>query len=258
MAQESAYDRVLRTGTLRCGYAVFAPYMTKDPATGALGGIWHDFTEAIGDHLGLKIVWVEEVGLGEINTALDTGRVDVYCAGLWTAGKRVRVVDYLDASAYEPALAFVRVDDHRFDNDLSLINDPGISVSAIDGEGAGLIAAEDFPKAKSVSLPQMSNYADMFNQVATRKADVTFAAPSGAAVFLKNNPGTLRPILNKPLRIFPVALAVKYGENKLRDMLNQAQKDVIYNGKMDKIIAQNEVNKGDFWHVAVPYMIPQQ
>jgi polar amino acid transport system substrate-binding protein len=257
VVQESAFDRVMRSGTIRCGYAVYAPYFTKDPATGAFGGIWHDFTEAVADHLGLKVVWAEEVGLADVGVALDTGKIDVYCAALWSAGKRVRAVNFLKPSAYEPMLMYVRADDHRFDSSLNDVNDPSVRISTIDGEGGGLIAAEDFPKATQVSLPQLVAQADMFKQVVTRKADIVIAAPSGAAAFTRNNPGVLRPILEHPLRLFSDSLAVRYGEDKLRDMLNQAQDDVIFNGGMEKILSKYEVNKGDFWRVAKPYDPPQ-
>lgn len=255
--KESAYERVMRTQTLRCGYAVWAPYLTKDSATGAVGGIWHDFTETLAAHLGLKVEWAEEVGFGEISTALDSRRIDAYCAGLWTAGKRMRVVDYLKPSAFEPMVVYVRANDHRFDTNLEMLNDPSVIFSTIDGEGGGLVAAEEFPKARTASLPQMTSAADMFNQVVMKKADAFLSAPSGVAAFLINNPESLRA-LNKPVRIFPVALAVKFGENELKDMLNQAQDYVIENGEMEKILSTGEYNKNDFWRTASPYAVPAQ
>jgi polar amino acid transport system substrate-binding protein len=257
-AKESAYDRVMRTSELRCGYAVYAPYFTKDPTTGAIGGIFHDEAEAIGEHLGLKVVWAAEVGLGDVSAALNSEKIDAFCGALWTAGKRVRVINFLKPASFEPLLVYVRADDHRFDNDISLINDPNVKVSTIDGEGGGLTGAEDFPKAKMVSLPQLASYADMFEQVITHKADVLFSGPLGADEFMKTHPGVLRPLLNHPLRIFPDDFAVKYGEDKLRDMLNQAQDDIIYSGKMEKILSHGEPSKGDFWRVAPAYVMPSQ
>lgn len=251
--RETAYERVLRTGEIRCGYGVFPPYLSKDAKTGAFGGIWYDLTEEVGKQLGLKIVWAEEVGTGDTGAALNYNRIDMYCAGLWPASSRVRAMNFLHPASFDPMLVYVRVDDHRFDNDLSRVNSPDVAISAMDGEGASLIAVEDFPKAKIVSVPQLSSYADMFNNVAMRKADIVVAAPPGAADYIKNNPGKLRPLSDKPLRVFPVSLAVKYGENELRDMLNQAQDNVLYNGTMDKILARYEINKGDFWRVSKPY-----
>lgn len=257
-AKETAYERVIRTGVLRCGYAVFAPYFTKDVNTGAFGGIWYDLTEAIAKRLDLKVNWVEEVGFGDVSAALDAKRIDAFCSMLWTAGKRARAVNFLNPAAYEPILVYVKADDHRFDKDISAINNQNIRVSTIDGEGGALIAREDFPKAKMVSLPQLANYGDMFNQVVTGKADITLSAPSGAAVFLKSNPGALRPLLDHPMRILSATIAVKYGEQDLKDMLNTAQDDVINSGEMAKIIAKGEVNKGDFWQVGVPYRMQKQ
>ncbi len=253
ITKDNSYQRVRKTSVLRCGYGVLAPYFTKDAATGAFGGIWHDYTEAVADHLGVKVVWAEEVGLGDVSAALDARKIDVYCGGLWTAGKRVQAVDFLKAPYYEPMFAYVRTDDHRFDADIDLINDPSVHVSTIDGEGSGLLAAEKFPKATMVSLPQLSNYADMFKQVVTKKADVVLSAPSGAAAFIKNNPESLRAILTQPIKVFPVALAVRYGDNELRDMLNQAQEDVILGGTLDKIMGKYEETKEEFWKVARPY-----
>ncbi len=252
--KETAFERVVRTNTLRCGYGVFAPYFMKDPITGAFSGIWHDFAEETGSMLGVKIEWVEEIGLDDIGIALDTKRVDAYCSALWVAGKRARSVNFLSPSAFEPMLAYVRVKDHRFDKDLKSLNDAQVGVSTMDSEGGGFIAQEDFPKAKQVSLPHLSGYPDMFKQVATGKADVVIAAPSGAMAYLKNNQGELRPLADKPLRTFPIsAFVVGYGQDALREALETAQKSVLVNGTMEKILQRYEPFPGAFLRVAKPY-----
>ncbi|MDE2029238.1 MAG: transporter substrate-binding domain-containing protein [Alphaproteobacteria bacterium] len=256
-ASESAYARVIRTGTLRCGYGVFAPYFTKDLKTGKYGGVIHDVVEAVGNHLGLKIVWAEEVGLGDIATALKTGKIDAYCGGVWSIGKRVRVIDYTDPVFYEPIFVYVRSDDHRFDKNFAALDSSTARVAMIDGEGSSLIAAAEFPKARPVSLPQLSTYADMFNLVVMNKADFLLTAPLGEHTFAKNNPGQLRP-LDKPVRIFPMdGFVISYGEPALRDILNQAQKNIRNNGIIDKILDRYDPGHTLFWRVAKPYIRPQ-
>ena len=37
--KETAYERVTRTGVLRCGYATWPPNVMKDPNTGKVSGI---------------------------------------------------------------------------------------------------------------------------------------------------------------------------------------------------------------------------
>ena len=78
--KESAYDRVIRTGTIRCGYFVWPPYFYKDPVTKKFSGGNYEIMEAIGKMLNLKIEWALEVGVGDVVTALNSDKFDVMCA----------------------------------------------------------------------------------------------------------------------------------------------------------------------------------
>lgn len=44
--KETAFERIMRTGTMRCGYVVWAPYLSVDPKTGQMGGVAYDYTMA--------------------------------------------------------------------------------------------------------------------------------------------------------------------------------------------------------------------
>ena len=80
---ESAYERVIKTQTLRCGYIPFVPNMVKDPNTGVLSGLDVELTEALARKMGVKIVWAEEVGWGTVVAGLKAGRFDALCNGAW-------------------------------------------------------------------------------------------------------------------------------------------------------------------------------
>ncbi|MCB1556441.1 MAG: hypothetical protein KDJ15_03915, partial [Alphaproteobacteria bacterium] len=41
-AMDSGYDRVMRTGTIRCGYIAFPPYLMQDLNTGEFSGLAYD------------------------------------------------------------------------------------------------------------------------------------------------------------------------------------------------------------------------
>ena len=93
--KETAYERVLRTGTIRCGYGVGAPYVEMDPNTKKMKGFAVDVATAIAKRLNLNIEWTEEAGWGGIVPALNDGRVDLGCSSLWmtastAAGRRTR------------------------------------------------------------------------------------------------------------------------------------------------------------------------
>lgn len=81
--KESAYDRVIRTGTIRCGYAISPPVMVQDPNTKKLSGLDYDLWQEIGKDLGLKIEFVEEAGWGNFIEGLRSNRYDAFCTELW-------------------------------------------------------------------------------------------------------------------------------------------------------------------------------
>src|ERR1700722_11275546 len=75
--QESLYDRVIRTGKIRCSYFVYNPICIKDPVTGKLSGIGVDALELVAKKLGLTVEYGEEVGLETLIEGLKTRRYDL-------------------------------------------------------------------------------------------------------------------------------------------------------------------------------------
>src|SRR5580693_5757716 len=77
---ETTYDRVIRTGVLRCGYTPYSVGLMKDPNSGQLSGIYYDVITRLADNLKLKVDWVEEVGWGSQIEGLNTNRYDLICS----------------------------------------------------------------------------------------------------------------------------------------------------------------------------------
>src|SRR5580704_1928032 len=121
-AAETTYQRVLRTGEIRCAYEPYAPALSKDPNTGQLSGIFYDVVEEIGRRLNLKINWVEEVGYGVIPEGFVTDRYDAFCNTVFPTAERSRGGAFTIPIFYSSVDVFVRADDHRFDNDLSKLD----------------------------------------------------------------------------------------------------------------------------------------
>ncbi|MCB1538663.1 MAG: transporter substrate-binding domain-containing protein [Rhodospirillales bacterium] len=255
--KESAYDRVMRTGTIRCGYIVGSPYIMRDPNTGALSGIWHDYSEVLGKALSLKIDWAQEVGYGDYAEALDSGRIDAMCVGLWINPSRARVSDFVVPITYQTIYAWTRAGDTRFDKNMDAVNDPAIRVSCIDGEMSAIIAQEDFPKAALACLPQSVGFSDLFMQVTQKKADIVFASAVAVGEFNRNNKPGLRMVSAAyPVRTFPEALAVARGDDDFRRMLDHTTQFLLDSGKINAIIVRY-AKPGDFQYPIKPYEVTQ-
>lgn len=252
-----AYERVMTSGTLRCGYINRPPAFQKDPVTGVISGIFKDYTESIATSLNLKVDWTEEVGWGEIVTALENGRIDAFCAGLWANSSRVSRMDFVQPIMYEPIYAYARADDTRFDKDSEAANKPEIKIAVTDGTTYAVIAGKDFPLAEQLSLPQLSPNSDLFMNLVTKKVDLTLCEPSSAEDFLKNSPDSIKQLQWKqPLRAFGVSIGVAGGEYRLKRMLDLATEEFLQTGEAEKTLGRYEKVKGGILRVEVPYKLP--
>jgi polar amino acid transport system substrate-binding protein len=256
--EESVYDRVMRTGTIRCAYASYPPFLSKDPNTGELSGIFYDLMEKLGSALDLKIDWTEEVPWATIIEGLETNRYDAFCADMWANASRARVIDFSIPFAYTPLNAYVRSDDSRFDSDLTAINQPDIRISTMDGEMGDIVARHQFPNAQRVPIPQNGGYSDLLLNVTSGKADIVFAEAGAVQQFSVENPGKLKNITpNHPIDLFPNVIAFRRGQSEFKAMLDTSMQQLINSGQIDELLKKYETTPGNYYRVAYPYRAEQ-
>ena len=234
LIKESAYDRVMRTRTLRCGYVVYPPAMIKDLNTGAFSGIIYDITELMGKRANLKIEWTEEVSFGTMIEGLKVGRYDALCINGWNSGGYASLISQTIPLYYSALDAYTWAGNARFDNNLALANDPSVHISTIDGTGTKIIADQNFPKATQLTMPQMTDYVTALVNVADKKADLTFVERHLAFDFMKKNPAKIQKVKkDTPIRYYANGFNVDIGEYKL---LNMTLEEMLGAGDIDAIL----------------------
>ncbi len=250
------YDRVMKTGIIRCGYVLYPPYCMKDPNTGKLTGIFVEIVEKVGQKLGFKVIWPEEVGYESLFEGLRSNRYDIFAGGIWPNADRAKAGDFSIPMFYSALNAYCRSSDNRFSNKLNAANSSDIKIAVIDGAMDDLIAKSDFPLAKRVSLPALSAWSQNLLNITTKKADITFAEPGIISLFLKNNPGTLKQVhIDHPVRIFGNVYVFKTGDLELKNMIDTVLEELLNSGEVDKLIKKYEATPGAFYPVALPYRI---
>lgn len=236
LPSESAYNKVAASGTIRCAYGISPPVMMKDPNTGALSGLDYDIWNEIGKELGLKIEWTEEAGWGNFIEGLKTGRYDAFCTELWPDPARSKFLSLTDPVVFSFLEAYVRVDDARFDGNLSKINSPSVKIPAIEGDVSVTVTQNGFPKAEIDYLPQTATVSDMFMSVISKKSDVIFIDQGMIAALDKNNKNALRKVKNVPPAFtFASYYGVLAGEYQLRDMVNVGLRTIKNDGRLEKL-----------------------
>jgi ABC-type amino acid transport substrate-binding protein len=246
--------KVLSAGKIRCGYVVYPPGLIKDPNTGKVSGIFAEVLEEAAKNIGLQVEWAEEVGWGTMVEGLNNRRYDMVGSPVWPLGQRVRVADFTRPLYYVVVNAYVREGDERFDNSLDKINSPEIRIATIDGELTSTVAQADFPNAKTLALPQMSDVSQLLLNVSEGKADITFVEPAVALEFMKNNPGKIRKVvLPKPIRSFPNCMMVRQNDTEFRRMLDHALTEVINSGFVDQVIKKYEPGPDAYKRVSLPF-----
>lgn len=236
-AKESAYDRVMRTGTLRCGFNYIDSIISKDDRTGSMTGLAAELTNKIAEVGGLKVEWVGPLDWGNIRVELESGKIDAMCAAMWQSGQKAKYMIFSAPFSYQGLEAYIRADDNRFSGDVRKINDSKMTVVIIDNDNSDFIARTDFPKAKRFPLPQTAADADVFLPVVTGKADVAFAVTGLANQFIKHNPGKLKPLADGHyLRIFGNTYVVGANEFQLNHFIETTLAEIENSGYVDELI----------------------
>lgn len=252
--KESAYDRVMRTGVLKCGYYQWPGIATKNPNNDDLTGMVPDMMAVVGKMLDLKIEFVEMAALGQNVEELKRGVYDTFCIDSYYVFSMGKFVDFGTPYAYFPMFIYMRADDQRF-KALADLNDPSVTFVGIDGDLSVTLAGHRFPRAKLNTLAATSDASTMTVNVATRKADVAIIDPGLAATYNAHNPTKLRALdPTHPVAVYPVGFSVAKGEDKLLRMLDSAVSAMINTGMMEPILARYRETGGAVWPVAPGYV----
>lgn len=253
--KETVYDRVMRTGILRCGYFIEPPLTQQDLNKGTLEGVVVELTESLTKEMGLKVEWTEEINASTMIEGLNTGRYDALCASIWNITSRSYLMEHSVPYLYTPIGAYVRADDLRFDADyFEVARKAETKIVGIDGDGGFLIAKKSFPDSDYVLLPQFSSHAEMFLNLTANKGDIAFAILPIFKEYIDKNPRTIKNVAKEmPFNVLGNSFAFKKGEIGMKSMFDNAIMTYVNSGELDQIIDRWEKYPNSFYRVSKPY-----
>jgi len=251
--KESTYDRIMRTGTIRCGYFNWYPGYIKDPKTGEASGINYEVVNEMAKNLNLKVEWAEEIPLADYSAAVESQRVDAICATVWPTSARAKAMDFIDPFVYLPLYAYSRIGDNRFINDVEIANSSEYTIAVLEGGATESIQRQLFPNATVLTLPSLTSPSELFLTLQTGKADIVIYDSFTYGKYNDTNPNKIQQASEKPLKVFPVVMGIKKDEYQLQRLFNNALTEVQLTGTLDKIVKKHEKYPNAFRYRRLPY-----
>ncbi len=255
-AKETAFDRITRTGVIRCGYYVFPPMTYRDPNTGKLTGLSIDMMEEIARRASLKIEWTAEVTWANWIPELQADRFDVACTPMWPVLPMAKAVTFSKAFMYAGLSPVVRQDDARFSDQTTLdrLNQPDVTVLVQEGNATDVFVRKAFPQAQFYTLPASADGSEYYQSLVAKKVDVVVTDLNGLALYEKTNGAHFRMLdTTHPVKLQSFTLASKRGEADLTSFLNLAIDDLYADGEMDRLLRKWEAEPGKtFLRLAPP------
>lgn len=241
---ETAYDRVIKSNTLRCGYGSWEPGVIKDPATGEMKGLFVELVNEMARMAKIEVDWVSEVDWGQIPESLRSGKIDAFCAGMAADAARGKFLAYTVPLSYWSFDVIVRADDARFVSDKVLrvedLNKAEYKTAYTEGDVLETIKQTEFPNVKGIALPPLGTPADNIMNVLTSKTDfVVFPKVMIQNYEKANGAGALKLLeLETPLRVYGNVLAVDITERELVSFLNAALNELTGSSAYDRILSK--------------------
>jgi ABC-type amino acid transport substrate-binding protein len=238
--KETAFERVMRTGVIRCGYYVFPPVTKRDPNTSELSGFSIDMMTRLAERAALKIEWTEEVTFGNWVPAMQANRFDLICTPMWPDLPQAKAVLFTNSLFYAGKYPVVMANDKRFNDKTTLsdLNNENVTFVAQEGNMTLNTTKSAVPKAKLYVLAANADGGEYYQSLIAKKADAVITDTNGMQQWNDHNPDNKMKILDiqNPVTLQQYPLVVKDREWQLRDFINLAIDEMNYAGEIDTML----------------------
>ncbi len=217
-------DKVLKVGM----ELKYPPFETKD-ADGNPDGASVMLAEALGKYLGREVEIVE-TAYPSLIPALEQGDIDIIISSMTITEEREKVVDFSDPYTNSQLMMLVYKDSKVQSADD--LNNSDVIIASKTGTIGALWAAANAPNAKILNIDEE---ASAVLEVAQGNADVFIYDPLSIIRHHENYKDTTRTILEPLPNTKGWGIAMRKGENELRNQINEFIKKAKTDGTYDKI-----------------------
>ncbi len=217
-------DTVLKVGM----ELKYPPFETKDEAGNPTGASVM-LAEALGEYLDREVEIVD-TAYASLIPALEQGDVDIIISSMTITPTREEVVDFSDPYTNSQLMMLVYKDSKVQSPDD--VNSEDVIIASKSGTIGAIWAAENAPEAKILNIEEE---ATAVLEVAQGKADVFIYDPLSIIRHHENNPDTTRAVLEPLPNTRGWGIAMRKGEDDLKEQINAFLKEAKTDGTYDTI-----------------------
>lgn len=238
----SSLDRVEQSKTLRVAFTNYPPALIYDHQKDTFSGIFYEIITAIAKKHGWQIKWSEETGYGVIIDGLENNRFDLFGSTVWPTPERQEKASFSN-SLYQSRAYPWTVSGFDYEQ---MKDGADLRIAVKENDISHSIALADFPNARLVFVPQLSDPQELLQFVSDGKADVTFAETYLANVFMNAKGVQLVQATKDPIRTYDNTFIFKKDDVSLRDLFNNEIEEMIQNGIVKELIQKYTGNENTF------------
>jgi ABC-type amino acid transport substrate-binding protein len=237
-----ALERVESTKILRVAFTNYPPTLIYNHKDDNFSGIFYEIIVSIAKKHGWQIKWSEETGYGVIIDGLDNDRFDLFGSTVWPTPERKEKASF-SKSLYESKTYPWILPSYDYE---TMKDSPDLRIAVKENDISHSIAMADFPNARLVFIPQLSDPQELLQFIIESKADITFVEPYLAEVFMKIKAVKLIQATKLPIRIFENTFIFKKDDKSLRDLFDQEIEQIIKSKKIIKLIKKYTGSENTF------------
>ena len=230
-------DGVLTVGTSP-DFAPYEFYYIDESGNPQLAGFDIALAQRIADNLGLELK-VVPMDFDGILMELQNGNIDLGISGFSPSPERAETFDFSDLYYMGGQSFVIRVADKDKYTDYAAFD--GLPVGAQTGSIQMGLAEENTPNANIIGLPKVT---DLINELLSGKLEGAFIETAVAEQYIKNYPD-LMIAWEVPYDTEGSAVALKKGNDGLREAVNSVIKEALADGSMDEYIATAQDQASD-------------
>ena len=193
---DSMWSGIQKAGVLRCGAAVAAPYVMRDPATGAYSGYFAELCKQFADVLKVKPQFVDTTW-DSIVAGLQAGKWDLSLALNRTPARALAVTFSIPAAEYQISLVYDKTDDKVPASAKSIadLDKPGVTMAVMSGTAQDKAISAAVKNATVTRLPSDD---EARLAVISKRADILVDASDTNQLFTQSNGGTYETLNPTP------------------------------------------------------------